>query len=442
MTPHADEEHGAEDRRLKAARRLAEEFANHLDIDVAVRLWDGSVIPLGKNGSGDLAIAFNSPGVLTSLVRWPSLDRLIRHYAHGRIDIEGGTLVEFGERIGSGETRRQLRRMSRLKLLRLARPLLFGPADRPDTSRDFDDSQSSSSTSRQQATSQIQFHYDVGNAFYELFLDKQMVYSCAYFTDWSNSLDQAQHDKLDMICRKLRLREGDRMLDIGCGWGSLICFAAQNYGVHAVGVTLSEEQCHYARGRVENLGLAERVEIRLQNYLDVDGSFDKIASIGMYEHVGIKNYPAYFGKIRSLLAEDGLFLNHGITRRGRRRKFRILRRPEQRAITKYIFPGGELDDIGNSVREMEATGLEVHDVEGWREHYALTTRMWCDRLTANKDAAITLVGPETYRIWVAYLAGCSLSFSRGSMRIFQTVAGKSARGPSPLPPTRADLYRG
>ena len=434
--------HDAEDRRLSAARRLAEEFARHLDIDVAVRLWDGSVIPLGSSGSHDLAIAFNSPGVLTSLARWPSLDRLIRHYAHGRIDIEGGTLVDLGERIGSSETRRQLRRMSKFKLLRLARPLLFGPADPPDASRDFDDPTSSSPASRQKAKSQIQFHYDVGNAFYALFLDKQMVYSCAYFTDWSNSIDQAQHDKLDMICRKLRLREGDRMLDIGCGWGSLVCFAAQHYGVNAVGVTLSEEQCQYARDRVESLGLAGQIEIRLQNYLDVDGPFDKISSIGMYEHVGVKNYPTYFGKIRSLLAEDGLFLNHGITRRGRRRKFRVARRPEQRAITKYIFPGGELDDIGNSVHEMEATGFEVHDVEGWREHYALTTRMWCDRLTANKDAAIALVGPETYRIWVAYLAGCSLSFSRGSMRIFQTVASKSARGPSPLPPTRADLYRG
>ena len=146
MTSHGAERHGDEDRRLKAARRLAEEFANHLDIDVAVRLWDGSVIPLGKNGSGDLAMAFNSPGVLTSLVRWPSLDRLIRHYAHGRIEIEGGTLVELGERIGSSETRRQLRRMSKLKLLRLARPLMFGRADRPDASRDFDVSKGGSST--------------------------------------------------------------------------------------------------------------------------------------------------------------------------------------------------------------------------------------------------------------------------------------------------------
>ena len=433
--------HDAEDRRLDAARRLAEEFAHHLDIDVAVRLWDGSVIPLGKNGARDLAIAFNSPGVLTSLARWPSLDRLIRHYAHGRIDIEGGTLVELGEQLGSGETRRQLRRMNKLRLLRLAGPLLFGAADSPDASRDFADSSGSSATDRRKAASQIQFHYDVGNAFYELFLDRQMVYSCAYFTDWSNSLDQAQHDKLDMICRKLRLREDDRMLDIGCGWGSLICFAAQNYGVHAVGVTLSEEQCQYARRKVEGLGLAERVEVHLQNYLDVTDTFDKISSIGMYEHIGVKNYPTYFGKIRSLLADDGLFLNHGITRRGKRRQVKFSRRPEQRALTKYIFPGGELDDIGNTVHEMEATGFEVHDVEGWREHYALTTRIWCQRLTANKDAAIALVGPQTYRIWVAYLAGCSLAFSRGSARIFQTVASKSARGPSPLPPTRADLYR-
>jgi len=193
--------------------------------------------------------------------------------------------------------------------------------------------------------------------------------------------------------------------------------------------------------RLLGRALRGQVEVRLQNYLDLDETFDKISSIGMYEAIGVKAYPTYFKKIRSMLSEDGLFLNHGITRRGKDRKTSFAKRPEQRALLKYIFPGGELDDIGNTIQHMEIAGFEVHDVEGWREHYALTTKHWCERLTASKDEAIAIVGPETYRIWVAYLAGCSLAFTRGSARIFQTVASKSAKGASPLPPTRGDLYR-
>lgn len=429
------------DQMRDTARKIAEELGHHLDVDVSVRLWDGTRIPLGRSVTSDLTIAFNSPGVLPSLLRWPTLDRLIRHYAHGRIDVEGGTILDLGERFASDSTRRQIKQVDKLKLLREAWPLLFRAGDQPDASRGFGGDEVGRTDERRDETKYIQFHYDVGNDFYRLFLDDAMIYTCAYFTDWSNSIDQAQQDKLEMICRKLRLQAGERMLDIGCGWGGLICYAAEHYGVSAVGVTLSQEQFDLANETIAEKGLKDRVEVRLQNYLDLDETFDKISSIGMYEAIGVKAYPAYFGKIRSLLAEDGLFLNHGITRRGKRRRTSFAKRPEQRALLKYIFPGGELDDIGNTVREMEVAGFEVHDVEGWREHYALTTRLWCERLTARKDEAVALVGPETYRIWVAYLAGCSLAFTRGSARIYQTVAGKSARGASPLPPTRADLYR-
>ena len=412
------------------------EIGRHLDVDVSVRLWDESRVSLGRNAMSGLTLAFNSPGALSSIARWPSLDRLIQHYAHGDIDVEGGTFLDLGERLGAAEVRRQLRNVNKLKVLNLARPLLFGKSTRPEASRGY-----AGGGDKQAATSQIQFHYDVSNEFYQLFLDGEMTYTCAYFADWSNTLEQAQLDKLDMICRKLRLRPGERLLDIGSGWGGLVCFAARNYGVKAIGVTLSQEQLDFAKCKIAELGLESHVEVRLQNYLDLNEQFDKISSIGMYEHVGVRNYPAYFGKIRSLLAEDGLFLNHGITRRGKRRRRRFSSRPEQRALLKYIFPGGELDDIGNTVQQMEIAGFEVHDVEGWREHYALTTRMWCERLAARKEEAIAIVGPETYRIWIAYLAGCSLAFARGSARIFQTVASKSAKGSSPLPPTRADLYQ-
>ena len=427
------------DARLEAARRIAQEVGRHHDVDVSVRLWDGSRVPLGRSVKSEVTLAINSAGALSSLARWPSLDRVIRHYAHGHIDVEGGTILDLGEQLGTADARRQLRKVDKLKLLGLARPLLFGHGDSASASRAFRDG--SHGDDRHGERSKIQFHYDVGNDFYALFLDDEMTYTCAYFTQWSNSLEQAQLDKLDMICRKLRLQPGERLLDIGSGWGGLICFAAQNYGVSATGVTLSQTQTDFAREKIQRLGLQDRVEVRLENYLDLDGQFDKIASIGMYEHVGVRNYPAYFNKIRSLLADDGLFLNHGITRRGKRKQRRFTSRPEQRALLKYIFPGGELDDIGHTVQQMEAAGFEVHDVEGWRWHYALTTRKWLERLSARREEAIAIAGAQTYRIWIAYLAGCSLAFSRGSARIFQTVAGKSARGQPPLPPTRADLYQ-
>ena len=234
------------------------------------------------------------------------------------------------------------------------------------------------------------------------------------------------------------------MLDIGCGWGGLVCHAAQHYGVKAHGITLSEEQLAFAREKVKRLGLEHLVTLELKDYMLAEGRYDKIASIGMYEHIGLKNIPAYMNKVRSLLNENGVFLNHAISRRAHKPKAGLLpqrMRPEKKAIAKYIFPGGELDDIGHSVSAMEIAGFEVHDVEGWREHYARTCKLWCERLTANKDEAIKLVGEEKYRIWVAYLAGVSLAFSRGTLRLFQTVATKSAKGKSPLPPTRADLYR-
>ncbi|MEL6288140.1 MAG: cyclopropane-fatty-acyl-phospholipid synthase family protein [Pseudomonadota bacterium] len=429
------------DKRLAAATELAGEIASALDLDAHLALWDGSRMPLGRNVSSDLTIGIGGPGVISSLMRRPSLDRLIRHYAHGDITLDGGTIIDLGEALGSESSRRRLKGVSKRKLLGLLAPFLFAPATPPGRSRDFGGGEAGVSRAEDDNRAFVQFHYDVGNAFYELFLDPRMQYSCAYFTDWSNTLEQAQTDKLEMVCRKLRLAQGERLLDIGCGWGGLICHAVEHHGVEATGVTLSKEQLQLARERVEARGIADRVTLRLMDYRDLDGTFDKIASVGMYEHIGIANIPAYFSKVRGLLAPNGLFLNHAISRRSKRKGKRFSARAEQRALQKYIFPGGELDDIGHTVAAMEQAGFEVHDVEGWREHYARTTQIWCERLHARRDEAIALVGPETFRIWVAYLGGCSLAFSRGSARIYQTLASFSAKGPSPLPPTRADLYR-
>ena len=273
------------------------------------------------------------------------------------------------------------------------------------------------------------------------------VQTCALpiFRDWNNDLATAQADKLDMICRKLRLKPGERLLDIGCGWGALVCHAARHYGVRAHGVTLAEEQFAYAKEKVARLGLGDRVTLELRDHAHVEGGFDKIASIGMFEHVGIANHPAYFRNVHRLLNPGGLYLHHAIAlranayerfRRGGRRD-----RAAADAIGRYIFPGGELDHIGMSVANLELYGFEVHDVEGWREHYARTTRLWHDRLMGNLEAVEREVGRDKARLWIAYLAVVSLAFANGTVGIFQTLASKRVRGPSRVPPSRADLYR-
>ena len=429
----------SDERRLDAVRELVSQLREQFDIDASVKLWDGSLVPLGREVTSQLAITIDSPGVLSSLIRWPSLDRLIQHYAHGAIGIEGGTFIELGEKFAFKKSRSKLKKLSKRRALRALLPLLFTPAEKPGSTLGFKGDQVGARRDESDDAAFIAFHYDLSNEFYELFLDPCMVYTCAYFTDWSNSLEQAQQDKLEMICRKLRLRKGERFLDIGCGWGGLICYAARNFGVRAHGISLSKEQLAYAGGMIKSMGLEEQVTVEFKSYTDLTGTYDKIASIGMAEAIGVPNMANYIRIIRSVMANDGLFLNHAISCRGKKRK-RKTNRAEQRALIKYIFPGGELEDLGNTIAAMVAHGFEVHDVEAWREHYQLTTRHWCERLTAKREEAVALVGEQTFRIWVAYLAGCSLAFSRGTARIYQTLVVRSAKGPSPLPPTRADLY--
>ena len=431
----------SDERRLDAVRELVSQLREQFDINASVKLWDGSLVPLGREVTSQLAITIDSPGVLSSLIRWPSLDRLIQHYAHGRIGIEGGTLIDLGEKFAFKKSGSKLKKLNKRRALGALLPLLFTPAEKPGSTLGFKGDQVGARREKSDNAAFVAFHYDLSNEFYDLFLDPNMVYSCAYFTDWNNSLEQAQQDKLEIICRKLRLRKGERFLDIGCGWGGLVCYAAKNFGVHAHGISLSKEQLAYAEGMIKSLGLEEQVTVEFKSYANLTGTYDKIASIGMAEHIGVANMADYLRIIRSALAKDGLFLNHAISRRGKKRKRKFSKRAEQRALIKYIFPGGELDDLGNTIAAMEAQGFEVHDVEAWREHYQLTTRHWCERLTAKKEEAIALVGEQTYRIWVAYLAGCSLAFSRGTARIYQTLASRSAKGSSPLPPTRADLYK-
>ncbi|MCG6123052.1 MAG: cyclopropane-fatty-acyl-phospholipid synthase family protein, partial [Microvirga sp.] len=239
----------------------------------------------------------------------------------------------------------------------------------------------------------IQYHYDVSNDFYRLFLDERMLYSCAYFDGWHDDIDKAQVDKLDMICRKLRLKPGDRMLDIGSGWGALLIHAVSNYGVVGQGVTLSQAQFDLSRERIAEAGLSDRITIELKPFQELSGTFDKISSIGMFEHVGFAHHDEYFGAVHRLMKPGGLYLHHAITRPAKKTIRQFHRKSaEYKALTRYIFPGGELDYIGHSLQKLEAFRFEIHDVEGWREHYAHTLRLWATRLQHSFDAAIEMIG--------------------------------------------------
>jgi cyclopropane-fatty-acyl-phospholipid synthase len=288
----------------------------------------------------------------------------------------------------------------------------------------------------------VQYHYDVSNEFYALFLDPDMVYSCAYFKREDDTLETAQLQKLDHILTKLMVKPGERFLDIGCGWGALIFRAVEKFGARVVGITLSQNQRDYVQERIRAKGLGDRCEVRLQDYRDVpeEGAYDKVASIGMFEHVGRKNLGMYFAKIRSLLKDGGLALNHGITSVD----------PDSRAvgmgagdfIGRYVFPDGELPHIGLVLRTMAEGGLEPTDVESLRRHYALTTGLWASRLEAAADRARAIAGEKRYRIWSVYLAGCAYGFAHNWINIYQILACKQGGpGMNPLPLTREFMYR-
>jgi cyclopropane-fatty-acyl-phospholipid synthase len=420
--------------RLEAMRRLLAHVRETLDLDFGFELWDGSTVPADLAPDA-LRLALTHEGAPTRLLRRPSLATLIDLHAAGFIDLRGGTLFDLAERRPKVRTRAIRGRLDKRLILKTLPRFLFGPSLPPYPS--FTGAGGTGGSGQKD----IAFHYDVSNDFYRLFLDPEMVYTCAYFRDWQTDLATAQRDKLDMICKKLRLKPGERLLDIGSGWGALICHAAEHYGVTALGVTLSQEQLELSRTRIAERGLADRVRVELQDYRALKGQFDKISSIGMFEHVGIDNHDTYFSTIHRLLVERGLYLHHAITRPGKTdlKRFRRKRR-EYAAVIRYIFPGAELDHIGWTATQLEAHGFEVHDVEGWREHYARTTELWARNLVAHRAEAEAIAGAAKTRLWILYLAGVSLGFRNGSINIFQTLASKRRRGPSGLPPTREDLY--
>lgn len=392
--------------------RYLESLRQRHPMPVTVALWDGTQVPLG--GERKVGIRLKSTSAARYLLK-PSLDALGEGYVEGHLDVDGriGDIFEVAEAFARDADGRQGRGKLPAWLARHSR------------------------RSDRQA---IEYHYDVSNAFYAQWLDPRMVYSCAYFDDPERDLESAQVAKLDHVCRKLRISPGDTLLDIGCGWGAMAIHAASQYGARVTGITLSKNQADLARERVRDAGLEDRVEIRLEDYRDLrgDGVYDRISSIGMFEHVGLKNMGAYFGAVHRLLKPGGIAMNHGITSSDADSREVGLGAGE--FIDRYVFPDGELPHVSLAIRELSAAGLELVDAESLRRHYGLTLHRWSDAFERRIDTLEQLAGAQRARIWRVYLAGCAHAFDRGWINIYQLLAIRSHQGSSPLPLTRDYMY--
>jgi len=415
------------DKMVVAGQEILESLLAGYDGPVAVRLWNGKCI----HGATDApcSIIFRQPSVLRHLIFHRDLVQLAESFLSGELDLEGDisrlfdlTQHTYNLRFTWLEKWRMLRRALRLPALRVSS--LASIRERR-------------SIQHNNSKESIAHHYDVSNDFYRLWLDPEMVYSCAYFRTSSQTLVSAQQEKLDYLCRKLRLQPGQQLLDIGCGWGALAIWAARHYDVQVHGITLSEQQYHHASERVRSEGLAEKISIELRDYRDLpeEARYDRVVSVGMFEHIGVVNFPLYFGIVRRVLKPGGLFLNHGITNDTGWRDT-----PLTRFMNRYVFPDGELARISDVESAMEQAGFEIVDVEGLRRHYALTLHHWVQALEKHHKQAVAMVGESTYRLWRLYMAGCAYYFDEGSINVYQVLAG-SVRQPLVTPLRRDDLYQ-
>ena len=438
-------------RAVRAAQRVVTAlFGPTSAREFAVRYWDGTTEqPAGRP---PFSLEIRHPAALRRMLLPPTELSIVEAYIRGDIDIGGD--IERAANLGDVVMGRIGSVRCALSVLRhvLALPAAGGRKRR------------SASTGARAArwmirfgrehsaprdAHAVRFHYDIGNDFYSLWLDRQMVYSCAYFARGYESLHEAQAAKLEHVCRKLRLERGERLLDIGCGWGALAVHAARHHGARVTGITLSEAQAAFARNRMAREGVADRVKIEVRDYRTLDGEerFDKIASVGMVEHVGQARLPDYFGAAFRVLAPGGLFLNHGIvnleTAKPRSLLDPLWRRIWQRDqfIQRYVFPDGRLVPTVDIIGSAEAQGFELRDVESLREHYVETLRQWVRRLELRHAEAKTIVGDATYRVWRLYMAAAAHGFNTGRIGIIQSLFAKpDARGAVHLPRTRADLY--
>lgn len=393
--------------------------------DLPVRLWDGTTLGPADRG---YRLRLTHPSSLRGVLLPPTDLQVGEAFLADLVDVEGSMVAAIAELstirddVGIGE------------LLTVAWDVLHlpSPPDRPPVLERVRPGGDLHSLERDRTV--VQHHYDVGVAFYRCFLDDRLVYSCAYFLDadedrdvppdpHGDALDRAQARKLDVVCRKLRLSRDTTLLDIGCGWGALAVHAAETHGARVLGVTLSEDQAMVAKERVERAGLDGRVEIRVQDYREVDGTFDAVASIGMYEHVGSDQWATYHRTAYERTRPGGLFCHHHITT-GQRREVRDLAKVRGSFVAEHVFPDGALGPTSRSVAEMQDAGFEVLDVEELRPHYARTLRHWVARLEADHDRAAELVGEPTYRAWRAYMAGSAVGFDHGDLGLVQVLGAK------------------
>ncbi len=422
-------------------------FAGDPPSSIRVRLWDGSFWHAGRT-SARTTIVLKHPGALRAMLAAGTELALAEAYLRDDFDVEGDIWALFEcagafEKVVAGWSTKL--RVANL-LMQLPRP---APSPRPASpSPSAQDRPAGRGPAALQGRRHsvardkqaISYHYDVSNDFYALWLDERMQYSCAYFRSPDDPLDRAQAAKLDHICRKLRLRPGQRLLDVGCGWGGLVRHAAREYGVDATGITLSRPQAELANEWIAQAGLSDHASVFVRDYREVAGpeSFDALVSVGMFEHVGGALLPKYFGQAYSLLKPGGVFLNHGISSGVRK----ITRRGPSFS-EKYVFPDGELVPIAETLRAAGEAGFEVRDLESLREHYALTLKHWVRRLEQNHEEALRHVEEPTYRVWRTFMSGGAYGFETGLLNVYQALLVKpDARGASRQPLTRGDWYAG
>ncbi len=428
------------DEKLKKRNiELLEEFFGDSPFkDFAFKLWDGTVWKPEGAGEPVFTVILNHPKTLANMLVFPVDRRLGESYIYGEFDVEGDMIALF-----SMETHIERKYKQMVK-----RPAFWGKIiSLLNAKVKFQKLHSTRKAARlrgkihsiERDKQAISYHYDVSNEFYSLWLDELMNYSCAYFRDWNEDIHTAQKNKLELICRKLRLREGEKVLDIGCGWGGFLIYAAQKYGIKGYGITLSKNQYEYANEKIKELGLQDRIRVDYRDYREMEewASFDKIVSIGMFEHVGKEMLEEYFRRAYKLLKHGGLFLNHGITRRKPRKT------PARWSFSAtYIFPDGELQSISHTLAVAEKVGFEVRDVENLREHYAKTLWHWAKRLEENREKALQYVDEVVYRTWRMFLTGSSYGFKSELFGLHQALLVKNfPDGSNNLPINREDLYR-